>query len=143
MQVRCCRVAGPENDLRAGHCRYNFVWYRPADAASELPRLRTDSDGRRNEVSIAPDRIHPDMIAEKRAAAGSPLALPFGEVARLTARAFLQPIYDLEMPRMAFGRIAVLGDAAFVERTHVGMGVTKATGDAVVLTDALLLYALC
>ncbi len=24
-------VAGPDNDLRAGHRRYNFVWYRPAN----------------------------------------------------------------------------------------------------------------
>ena len=30
-------VAGPDNDLRAGHRRYNVVWYRPADEANELP----------------------------------------------------------------------------------------------------------
>ena len=24
-------VAGPDNDLRPGHRRYNVVWYRPAD----------------------------------------------------------------------------------------------------------------
>ena len=26
-------VAGPDNDLRPGHRRYNVVWYRPADEA--------------------------------------------------------------------------------------------------------------
>ena len=24
-------VAGPDNDLRPGHRRYNFVWYRPGE----------------------------------------------------------------------------------------------------------------
>src|SRR3984957_14961674 len=31
-------VAGPNNDLRPGHRRYNLVWYRPADE-SQLRRL--------------------------------------------------------------------------------------------------------
>ena len=31
-------VAGPDNELRAGQRRYNVVWYRPADEATELPR---------------------------------------------------------------------------------------------------------
>ena len=131
-------VAGPDNDLRPGRRYYNFVWYRPADATSELARLLTDVDGQRNEVSIAPNRIHPDLVAEMRAAADSLLASQFGEVVRLTEKPFFQPIYDLEMPRMAFGRIALLGDAAFVGRPHAGMGVTKAAGDAVALTNALL-----
>lgn len=38
---------------------------------------------------------------------------------------------------MAFGRIALLGDAAFVARPHCGMGVTKAAGDAIALVHAL------
>jgi 2-polyprenyl-6-methoxyphenol hydroxylase-like FAD-dependent oxidoreductase len=131
-------VAGPENDLRPGHRHYNFVWYRPADEMSELARLLTDSDGRRNELSIAPDRIHPDVVAEMRAAADSLLAPQFSEVVGLTEQPFFQPIYDLKVPRMAFGHVALLGDAAFVGRPHVGMGVTKAAGDAVALADALL-----
>ena len=131
-------VAGPKNGLRPGRRYYNFVWYRPADATTELARLLTDVDGQRNEVTIAPNRIHPDVIAEMRAAADSLLAPQFSEVVRLTEKPFFQPIYDLEMPSMAFGRIALLGDAAFVGRPHVGMGVTKAAGDAVALTDALL-----
>ena len=49
-------VAGPNNDLRAGHRRYNVVWYRPADATVELPDLLTDIDGNNNGVSIAPEQ---------------------------------------------------------------------------------------
>jgi 2-polyprenyl-6-methoxyphenol hydroxylase-like FAD-dependent oxidoreductase len=49
----------------------------------------------------------------------------------------LQPIYDLETPRMAFGRVAILGDAAFVARPHVAAGVAKAADDAAALVAAL------
>ena len=38
-------VAGPDNDLRPGGRRYNVVWYRPADAATELRWLLTDECG--------------------------------------------------------------------------------------------------
>ena len=49
----------------------------------------------------------------------------------------LQPIYDLVSPRMAFGRVALIGDAAFVARPHVASGVMKAALDAESLADAL------
>src|SRR2546430_15042361 len=49
----------------------------------------------------------------------------------------LQPIYDLETPRMAFGRVAIIGDAAFVARPHVAAGVAKAADDAAALAAAL------
>lgn len=54
-----------------------------------------------------------------------------------TAQPFLQPIYDCATSRMAFDRIALLGDAAFVARPHVGMGVTKAAQDAQALADCI------
>ena len=38
---------------------------------------------------------------------------------------------------MAFGRVAIVGDAAFVARPHVGAGVSKAADDAAALTEAL------
>jgi len=55
----------------------------------------------------------------------------------LTPQPFLQPIYDLESPRMAVGRVALLGDAAFLGRPHVAAGVTKAAEDALALVTAL------
>src|SRR5262249_58171931 len=60
------------------------------------------------------------------------------QVAEIFARAqpFCQPIFDLESPRIAFGRVALLGDAAFVARPHVGAGVTKAALDAASLANA-------
>jgi 2-polyprenyl-6-methoxyphenol hydroxylase-like FAD-dependent oxidoreductase len=58
-------------------------------------------------------------------------------VVRHTRQPFFQAIFDLESPRMACGRVALLGDAAFVARPHCGMGVTKAAGDAMALADVL------
>ena len=65
-----------------------------------------------------------------RAAAERLVAPQFRAIARLMDEPVLQPIYDLETPRMAFGRVAIIGDAAFVARPHVGAGVSKAADDA-------------
>jgi 2-polyprenyl-6-methoxyphenol hydroxylase-like FAD-dependent oxidoreductase len=130
-------VAGPDNDLRPGHRRYNFVWYRPASEERELPRLLTDDSGRVHALSIPPPLISRDTIARMRADAACVLAPQFNAMLSLCAQPFLQPIYDLEVPRMAFGRVAILGDAAFVARPHVGAGVAKAADDAMTLVQAL------
>jgi 2-polyprenyl-6-methoxyphenol hydroxylase-like FAD-dependent oxidoreductase len=72
-----------------------------------------------------------------RADATSLLAPPFAEVMTKTRQPLLQAIVDLETPAMIVGRVALLGDAAFVARPHVGMGTTKAAGDARALADHL------
>ena len=130
-------VAGPGNDLRPGHRRYNFVWYRPASEAHELPRLLTDDAGRTHVLSIPPPLIARDVIAAMRADAERVLSPQFRAMIALAEHPFLQPIYDIAVPHMAFGRVAILGDAAFVARPHVGAGVAKAAEDALALADAL------
>jgi 2-polyprenyl-6-methoxyphenol hydroxylase-like FAD-dependent oxidoreductase len=130
-------VAGPDNDLRPGHRRCNFVWYRPADEISELRRLLTDAAGHVHALGIPPPLVRPEVIAELRAAARALLSPQLAEVIGLTARPFLQPIYDVETTRMALGRVVLLGDAAFLARPHVAAGVTKAAEDAMALAAAL------
>jgi 2-polyprenyl-6-methoxyphenol hydroxylase-like FAD-dependent oxidoreductase len=130
-------VAGPDNDLRPGHRRYNVVWYRPAEERSELQRLLTDEAGMTHSISIPPPLIRRAAIADMRAAAERLVAPQFRAIARLMDEPVLQPIYDLETPRMAFGRVAVIGDAAFVARPHVAAGVSKAADDAATLADAV------
>jgi 2-polyprenyl-6-methoxyphenol hydroxylase-like FAD-dependent oxidoreductase len=130
-------VAGPDNDLRPGHRRYNVIWYRPAEEHTELQRLLTDARGMTHSLSIPPPLIRQEAIAEMRAAAERLVAPQFRAVVRLMDEPILQPIYDLETPRMAFGRVALIGDAAFVARPHVGAGVSKAADDAAALADAL------
>ncbi|AXK81362.1 FAD-dependent oxidoreductase [Pseudolabrys taiwanensis] len=130
-------VAGPDNDVRPGHRRYNVIWYRPADEASKLKWLLTDDRGVTHAISIPPPLIRRDAIAEMHDAAERLLAPQLRQIVRLIKEPILQPIYDLESSQMAFGRVAILGDAAFVARPHVGAGVAKAADDAGALTDAL------
>jgi 2-polyprenyl-6-methoxyphenol hydroxylase-like FAD-dependent oxidoreductase len=130
-------VAGDGASDEPGRRRYNFVWYRPADEERELPRLLTDETGHTHGMSIPPPLIAKAVVAEMRAHARGVFAPQFQDVIRLTEQPFLQPIYDLESARMAFGRVALIGDAAFVARPHVGAGTAKAADDAKSLANAL------
>ncbi len=130
-------VAGPDNDLRRGHRRYNIVWYRPADEARELPWFLTDESGVVHSISIPPPLIRHEAVAGMRDAAERLLAPQLRAIVRLIDEPLLQPIYDLASARLAFGRVAIIGDAAFVARPHVAAGVSKAADDAAALTVAL------
>jgi 2-polyprenyl-6-methoxyphenol hydroxylase-like FAD-dependent oxidoreductase len=130
-------VAGPDNDLRPGRRRCNFVWYRPAPESTELRRMLTDAAGHLHALGIPPPLVRAEVVAELRAAARALLPPQLEEVVRLTARPFLQPIYDVETTCMAVGGVALVGDAAFLARPHVAAGVTKAAEDALALATAL------
>jgi 2-polyprenyl-6-methoxyphenol hydroxylase-like FAD-dependent oxidoreductase len=88
-------------------------------------------------LSIPPPLIRKSVIAALRDAAETLLAPQFREIVQLAPQPFLQPIYDLISPRMTMGRVALIGDAAFLARPHVGAGVTKAAHDARALASAL------
>ena len=130
-------VAGPANATAPGARRYNFVWYRPADEALALPRLLTDADGQHHPAGIAPQQVNWREIAAMRQAGRSLLAPQWAELLEKTPQPFLQAIHDLASARLAFGRVVLMGDAAFVARPHVGMGVTKAGEDALALAEAI------
>jgi 2-polyprenyl-6-methoxyphenol hydroxylase-like FAD-dependent oxidoreductase len=130
-------VPGRDNDTRPGRRGYNHIWYRPTDYDRTLPRLCTDAAGRCHGISIPPPLIRPEVIAEIKAAARDLLAPQIAAIVELTEQIFFQAIFDLESPGMVFGRIVLLGDAAFVARPHVGVGVTKAALDAECLARAI------
>ena len=129
-------VGGANNALAKGARRYNFVWYRPADA-QQLQALMTDAGGQYFPLGIPPAKVAQVHIDAMRQAAHERLAPQFAEILDKTAQPFLQPIHDCATDTMAFGRIALMGDAAFVARPHVGMGVTKAAEDAMALVQAI------
>ncbi len=129
-------VAGAGNAVSRGQRRYNFVWYRPAESRV-LESLMTDADGNYFPQGIAPNKVAWQHVAGARHAARELLAPQFAEILEKTAQPFLQPIYDCASPSMVFDRVALMGDAAFVARPHVGMGVTKAAEDAMTLTDCI------
>jgi 2-polyprenyl-6-methoxyphenol hydroxylase-like FAD-dependent oxidoreductase len=130
-------VAGRDNDLRPGNRRCNFVWYRPADEATEMRRLLTDASGTFHALGIPPPLVRAEVIASLREDSRTLLAPQLDAVVSLTPQPFLQPIFDVETPRMAVGHVAIIGDAAFLARPHVAAGVTKAAEDAMALADAL------
>lgn len=130
-------IAGEGNSTQAGRRRFNIVWYRPAEEHTHLRDMLTDAQGRVHEQGIPPPLIRAELIEQIRSEAHRLLAPQFAEALDRTARPFFQPIYDMESARISMGRVALIGDAAFVARPHCGMGVTKAASDAAVLVDAL------
>ena len=129
-------IAGPGNDLRPGHRRYNFVWYAPVEDG-ELADMLTDSKGVHHPVTIPPPLVRDDVLDRMQGFARRHLAKPFLEVLARSERPFFTPIYDHLSPIFAKGRVALAGDAACVARPHVGMGVTKAASDAEALARHL------
>src|SRR4051812_40744182 len=114
----------------------HFVWFRPV-VESDLTGLCTDATGKRHGVSIPPPLIRPELIAALKQDAAALLAPQLATLVSATAQIILQPIFELESPRIAFGRVALVGDSAFVARPHVATGVMKAAVDAESLADAL------
>jgi 2-polyprenyl-6-methoxyphenol hydroxylase-like FAD-dependent oxidoreductase len=129
-------VPGRNNETQPGRRAYNIVWYRPTDPDKALPDLCTDATGHCHGTSIPPPLIRPEVTAAIKATARALLAPQVAEIFARTPQPFFQPIFDLESPQIVFGRAALLGDAAFVARPHVGAGVTKAALDAASLADA-------
>ena len=87
--------------------------------------------------SIPPPLIRPELIAGIKRDAAALLAPQLAALVTGTAQIILQPIFDLKSPRSRLGRVALIGDAAFVARPHVASGVMKAAVDAETLADAL------
>ena len=102
-------IPGIGDDNRPGHRRYNFIWYRVIDDAA-LVDLCTDATGKLHQFSIAPPLIRDEVIAAMRSDAQKNMPPQFLAVLARIERPFFTPIYDLVAPRLAFGRVALVGD---------------------------------
>ena len=133
-------IPGRGDDVRPGHRGYYVIWYRPA-RGDQLRDLMTDQSGRDHgqdhKLAIPPPLIRADVIAAMRRDAVALLPPMVADVMARTEQPLLQAITDLEAPRLVFGRVALLGDAAFVARPHVAAGITKAALDAAALAEEL------
>jgi len=129
-------ISGRNDDLRAGHRRYNFVWYRAADA-KKLAGMCVDETGHQHKFSVPPPLTRQTLIREMRAEARETFPPQFLDCLHNVQQPFFTPIYDFSMPSITFGRVALVGDAASTPRPHVGFGVAKAGTDAQALADAL------
>lgn len=129
-------IPGPGGVVEPGRRLMNMVWYRnvPHDA---LPDLLTGVDGVPREVSLPPGQVRPEEVDGMRATAAELLAPPVADVVTSVADPFVQAVFDIEVPRMAAGRVCLLGDAAFAARPHAAAGTAKAAEDGWVLAEEL------
>lgn len=116
----------------------NSVWYRNYPDDGTFEALMTDVDGRRRTATMPPGTIRPEFVDEMRETAAASLAPQIRDIVLSCTEPLIQAIFDLESPQMAFGRVCILGDAAFGLRPHVAAGQAKACADAWALRDALV-----
>jgi 2,6-dihydroxypyridine 3-monooxygenase len=121
----------------SGERTINWVWYRNVSEGAELDDLLIDANGVRQELSLAPGAVQPARIEELRRVAAAELAPQLASVVRATTQPFLQVVFDVEVPRMAFGRVCLIGDAACALRPHVAAGTAKAAEAAWLLAAAV------
>jgi 2-polyprenyl-6-methoxyphenol hydroxylase-like FAD-dependent oxidoreductase len=107
--ILCYFTPGPGDATEPGQRQLNWVWY----------------------VNV------PELTGEIHAAAESELHPYFAELVQSTPNPFIQSIFDVVVPRMAFGRACLVGDAAFVLRPHAAGATAKAAADAISLAAAL------
>src|ERR1051325_3054987 len=102
-------ISGFNNDLRPGHRRYNFIWYRVADAA-KLREMNVDENGHQHEFSVPPPLIRKDLIAAMHKDAREILPETLLDALLAIKQPFITPIYDFTAPAIVFGRVAVGGE---------------------------------
>ena len=129
-------IAGFDNDLRPGHRRFNFIWYRVADA-QQLRDMCVDENGVQHEHSVPPPLIRKDLIAQMHKDARAIMPEALLDALMKIKQPFITPIYDFMSPSIVYGRVAMVGDAAANARPHMGFGMAKAGGDAQALARAL------
>jgi 2,6-dihydroxypyridine 3-monooxygenase len=133
-------IPGPDGSVTPGERSINFVWYRNYLDGGDLDDLLTSATGKRHEHSVPPGGARDDHVAEMRAVARARLPELVADVVCSVDRPFVQVICDVEVPQMAFGRVCLVGDAAWVVRPHAAAGTAKAAADGWALADALVAH---
>jgi 2-polyprenyl-6-methoxyphenol hydroxylase-like FAD-dependent oxidoreductase len=129
-------VPGPRGEMNKGSRRFNWVWYRKL-ADRDLPATFTDVDQQTHAFSLARGGLSEDRLQALRDDARQALPPQFALAVAAERSPSIQGIFDYEAPRMIGRSIVLIGDAAFVARPHTAMGVSKAAGDVMALSDRL------
>lgn len=130
-------IPSREGALDPGKRLTNWVWYHNVPEGRKLESLLTDRQGVTHEFALPPGSAQERYLEELREATMSDLPPPFAEMVNKTPTPFVQVIIDIEAPRMAFGRVCLMGDAAFALRPHIAAGTAKAAEDAWKLAEAV------
>ena len=142
-----CRTAGgghalcyfiPGSDLATGRGgrRLNWVWYTLVEEGAALDALLMDRSGKQRDASVPQGEIS-NAARDFLLARIDGLTEPFATLVRATVDPFIQSIIDVVPPGMVFGRVCLIGDAAFVVRPHTAAAAAKAAADAMALARAL------
>jgi len=129
----------PDHEGRSAppHRVINFVWYRNYPTGGPFEDLMRGEDGLQRSGTMPPGSIRAEHLSEMRSVAGQVLAPTLLEVVMGCEQPLIQAVFDLESPKMAFGRVCLIGDAAIGLRPHVAAGQAKACADGWALRDAL------
>jgi len=135
--ILCYVIPGTDGGVGAGERRLNWVWYWNYREVDELRALLTDRTARQHRTSVPPGMVSPEQWNKQMDIARAQLPAQFRELLEATAEPFVQPIRDLAVPRMVFGRVCLIGEAAFVPRPHTAAAAAKAAADGMMLGEAL------
>ncbi|WP_088318607.1 FAD-dependent monooxygenase [Kineosporia sp. R_H_3] len=132
-------IPATDGSVGVGRRLMNMVWYRnvPED---RLADVLTDRNGERRPVSLPPGLVRDEPVDEMREQAHELLAPAVARFVTAVREPFIQAVFDLDVPRMAFGRVCLLGDAAFAARPHAAAGTAKAAEDGWVLAEELVAH---
>ncbi|MGF1475160.1 MAG: FAD-dependent monooxygenase [Geminicoccaceae bacterium] len=132
----CYFIPGSDLATERGGQRLNWVWYIHVDDGPALYALMTDRTGRRRDASVPQGEIS-DHAREFLIARTGTLTETFARLVEATPDPFIQSIIDVAPPGMVFGRVCLIGDAAFVVRPHTAAAAAKAATDSMALARAL------
>lgn len=130
-------IPGIDGSVAPGDRLINFVWYRNYLQGGDLDDLLTDRDGTHRQLSVPPGKVADHHVEDARATAAARLPRDMADIVLASDELFLQVVYDIDVERMAFGRVCLIGDAAFVARPHAAAGTAKAAEDGWTLAAAL------
>ena len=94
-------IAGFNDDLTPGKRRFNFIWYRVADAA-KLREMCVDENGVQHEYSVPPPLMRKDLIAGMHKDAREILPPPLLDALMKIKQPFITPIYDFTAPTIVY-----------------------------------------
>ncbi len=127
------------DDFRIAGRNINFQWYWNVPEGPELDEMMSDREGVRRPVSVHADGVQQRYLDELHRRARARLALePLVELMTVAEKPFITIIADADTPRMAIGRICLLGDAAITGRPHAAAGAAKAAANAWELAEAIV-----
>lgn len=130
-------IPGEGMKVEKGKRRVNWVWYKNVEEGADLDYYMTDKNGKRHDFSIGEGMLRSELKDRLFDMANKELPKLFFNIALRTREPFLQPILDMDIDQMVFGRVVLLGDAAFVVRPHTAASTYKAAIDGITLANSL------